>query len=126
MHKALILLAHGSTDPRWAEPFEAIVARVAGRAPDVAVRLAYLEKMSPDLERAAEDARAGGAEELVIVPLFLAQGGHVRADIPRLVARVQARHPELRIDVRDAAGEVAAIQDALAEYCLASLGAGDG
>jgi sirohydrochlorin ferrochelatase len=29
----LILFAHGARDPRWAEPFEAVAARMCARGP---------------------------------------------------------------------------------------------
>ena len=32
MPHGLILFAHGARDPRWAEPFEAVAARVRERA----------------------------------------------------------------------------------------------
>ena len=31
--EAIVLFAHGARDPRWAEPFEAIAARIRAAAP---------------------------------------------------------------------------------------------
>ena len=115
---ALILLAHGSSDPQWAEPFEAIAKEVRARLPGTPVLLAYLERMAPDLRAAATAAIAGGATEVVIVPLFLAQGGHVRGDLPRLVAEVRGTVPGIRAVLCPAAGEAHAVQAALAAYCV--------
>ena len=42
MIRAIVLFAHGARDPRWAQPFEAIAARVRAAAPDCRVALAYL------------------------------------------------------------------------------------
>ena len=33
MGQAIVLFAHGARDPRWAEPFEAVAARVRATAP---------------------------------------------------------------------------------------------
>ena len=54
MKTGLILFAHGSRDPRWAEPFEAILEAIRARSPALPVRLAFLELMSPDLAAAAD------------------------------------------------------------------------
>ncbi|MDQ6621622.1 MAG: cobalamin biosynthesis protein CbiX, partial [Pseudomonadota bacterium] len=47
---ALVLFAHGSRDAQWAEPFERIAALVRAAAPGVRLRVAYLERMAPDLD----------------------------------------------------------------------------
>jgi hypothetical protein len=60
MTQGLILFAHGARDPRWAEPFEAVAARVAAQRPGVAVRLAFLELMTPDLPQAGAELVAAG------------------------------------------------------------------
>ena len=49
MTQGLILFAHGARDPRWAAPFEDMAARLRARRPALALRLAYLEFMAPDL-----------------------------------------------------------------------------
>ena len=55
MRQGLILLAHGARDPRWREPFERLADRVREKRPDVAVSLAFLELMAPDLLAAGEE-----------------------------------------------------------------------
>ena len=54
MKPGLILFAHGSRDPRWAEPFESVRAALSRTEPGLAVRLAYLEFMAPTLDDAAD------------------------------------------------------------------------
>ena len=46
---AVILFAHGAREPEWAQPFESISDRL--RAAGMTVELAFLEVMSPSLER---------------------------------------------------------------------------
>lgn len=117
--EALILLAHGSRDPRWAEPFAAIRARVAAALPATPVVLAYLETMQPDLAAAVSAVRDHGARGVCVVPLFLGQGGHVRDDVPRSVAELARRYPEVSLRVAGAAGEAPEVLDAIAAYCIA-------
>jgi sirohydrochlorin cobaltochelatase len=118
MTQALILFAHGARDPRWAEPFEAIAASLRKRAPDLAVRLAYLELMAPDLPAAADALVAEGATRIDILPLFLGTGGHVRRDLPPLVQGIGERHPGVDVRLHAAAGEAAPIQAALTDHAL--------
>jgi sirohydrochlorin cobaltochelatase len=114
---ALILFAHGARDPRWAEPFERILERVRVRVPERSPMLAYLELMAPDLATAIDVQARAGFTTIRIVPLFLGPGGHLRADIPRLVAEAHQLHPGIRIEVAAPAGESARVIDAIAAYC---------
>jgi sirohydrochlorin cobaltochelatase len=125
MPAGLVLFAHGARDPRWAEPFERLRDRVAGLAPQASVVLAFLELMSPDLETAAATLAAANCPTVLVVPVFLGQGGHVRQDLPRLLLQVAARHPDRSFRLAEAAGEDDAVLDALAAYCLRQLASGD-
>ena len=119
----LILFAHGARDARWAEPFERLRERVADAAPRARVALAYLEFMSPDVDTAAAALCDEGCRAIVMVPVFLGQGGHVRKDLPELLERIATRHPECRFRLVDAAGEDDGVLDAIAGYCVRQLGA---
>jgi len=116
---ALILFAHGARDPAWAIPFERVLARVGGRAPERAPMLAYLELMTPDLAAAIAAQAERGFNAIRIVPLFLGPGGHLRHDLPRIVDAARARHPGLEIELAGPAGEDRFVIEALADYCLA-------
>ena len=118
---ALVLLAHGSRDPRWAEPFVEVTRRVQARVPGVTVTLAFLESMTPDLSAAVGEQVARGARTVAVVPIFLGQGGHVRADIPRLVEAIGRAHPGVTLTVAQAAGEAPEVLEALAAYCAAQV-----
>ncbi|MEP7276909.1 MAG: CbiX/SirB N-terminal domain-containing protein, partial [Betaproteobacteria bacterium] len=119
--QGMILFAHGARDTRWAEPFERLKTRVEARRPDLAVALAYLEHLPPDLAAAAVALAARGALRVRIVPLFFGRGGHLRDDFPQHVARAQAAAPAVEIEITAAAGEDAAVVEALADFALANL-----
>ncbi|HEX6363315.1 MAG TPA: CbiX/SirB N-terminal domain-containing protein [Albitalea sp.] len=121
MKRGLLLFAHGARDPGWAQPFEAVVARVRERAPDVAVRLAFLDFMAPTLVEAGASLAAAGCGHVDVVPLFLGAGGHVRRDIPRLVDTLRAAHPAVQWTERPAIGELDSVIDAMAAASLAWL-----
>jgi sirohydrochlorin cobaltochelatase len=115
---AIILFAHGARDSRWAEPFLRVAERVRAAAPDLAVELAYLEHLAPTLEEAARRLVHGGAREIRVVPLFLGRGGHLRVEVPRLVATAAAALPDVTIALLHPAGDDDAVIDALAAFCL--------
>jgi sirohydrochlorin cobaltochelatase len=121
MARGLILFAHGARDPGWAQPFEALAARVRELAPDTPVRLAFLELMQPDLDAAAADLIATGVDALRIVPIFFGQGGHLRRDLPERVDALRAKHPGTTFDCAPPAGEDDAVVDAIADFCVRGL-----
>jgi sirohydrochlorin cobaltochelatase len=123
MPDGLLLFAHGARDARWAEPFLRLRQKVCRASPETRVALAYLEFMTPDLDAAIADLSAAGCRDIAMVPVFLGQGGHLRDDLPNLLQRVAARHPECRIRLAVAAGEDDGVLDAIATYCLRHLGA---
>lgn len=118
MSRAIVLLAHGSPDPAWIRPVEAVAERLRALAPGP-VEVATLER-GPDLAAACERVAAAGAREVKVVAVFLSGGGrHVRSDIPELVARVQRERPELRVELAGPAlGDEPEVLDALAAAAL--------
>lgn len=119
--RGLLLFAHGARDARWAEPFEAVVRRVSEREPAAQVRLAFLELMSPSIAEAGRALAQAGCERVDIVPLFLGAGGHVRKDIPALVASLASAWPRVHWRVQPAVGEHPLLVEAMAEIALGAL-----
>ena len=123
MPAGLILFAHGARDARWAEPFQRLRDRVGRAATGTQVILAYLEMMAPDLDSASDTLVAAGCQAILVVPVFLGQGGHVRQDLPLLLRNAATRHPGCRFRLAEAAGEDDVVLDAIAAYCLRQLAA---
>ena len=124
MRDALVLFAHGSRDPEWVRPFEALRESVARQTPGIAVALAYLEACEPDLSRSIRALAGQGIESIRVLPLFLAMGKHLRNDIPALAARVAAEFPALRIEFLPALGETPEFADALGRIALRAAARG--
>ncbi len=112
--RGLLLFAHGARDPRWAEPFEDVARRVREQRPGVAVSLAFLELMTPDIASAGAMLAAAGCTSVAVVPLFLGAGGHVRKDIPALLDALRAAHPDVTWTLTPAVGELAPVIAAMA------------
>ncbi len=116
--QGLIVLAHGARDPAWAAPFERVVALVQQARPQWAVALAYLEFMAPDLLDAGAQMAAAGCRHVTILPAFLGAGGHVRKDVPRLLAELHTRHPAVHWHLAAAVGEHPLLVQAMVEIAL--------
>ena len=112
--EGLILFAHGARDPRWALPFLAVAEQVRALRPDTEVRLAFLELMPPDLPSVGDELAQRGCVRITVVPLFLGAGGHVRRDLPALVAALAERHAHVDFRLADAVGEDPGVVSALA------------
>jgi sirohydrochlorin ferrochelatase len=83
---ALILVAHGSRDPRAAATVEALAARVRASRANVDVAVAYLEHAQPRLHEALGTAYERGHREAVVAPLLLTAAYHSDIDLPRQLA----------------------------------------
>ncbi len=116
--RGTILLAHGSRDPEWRRPVLAVADLIRAMAPDVHVRCAYLELMTPDLATCVDELATLGASLITVLPLFFGMGKHAREDLPLLMAAAQVRHPDLVFDLRPAAGEQTAVIELLARIAL--------
>lgn len=79
---SLLAVAHGTADPSGLAEIRRLIIRVQSRRPDVPVRLAWLERAEPSLE----DMLAELTGPVVVVPLLLCTGYHVKVDIQRAVA----------------------------------------
>ena len=113
---ALILFAHGARDPEWANPMRRVRAAVGQRQPGQRVELAFLEFMAPTLGDCARALVAEGFDAIVVVPMFIAQGGHLKNDVPKLMDELRNAHPDVRFVLGPPVGEAEAMVQAMAAY----------
>jgi sirohydrochlorin cobaltochelatase len=111
---AIVLFAHGARDPDWARPFRQLVAELGERLPGERIVLAFLELMQPSLPDCAAALYADGVRSLRVVPVFFGAGGHLKEDLPKIVAQIRARHADLAISVDAPIGEQPAVIAAIA------------
>jgi sirohydrochlorin cobaltochelatase len=116
--RAIILFAHGARDPEWARPFHRIQALIRTRLPGTPIELAFLEMMKPNLSSAIDAVVAQGVTAITVVPLFMAQGGHLREDVPRLIQQIKQSHPSVAVSLTSPIGEVEAILHQIAEWVV--------
>lgn len=119
--KGLVLFAHGARDPEWAEPFHAIAARVTAKRQDLSVKLAFLEFQTPALPDAIAGLVIDGHTVIHVAPLFMAQGGHLKHDVPELLAGIRSRHPGLKLELLPAIGDVPDLRNAIADWLTSTV-----
>ena len=119
MTNGIILFAHGSRDPQWRLPIEAVAAQISQRQPGALVRCAYLELCLPSLPDAAIDLIAAGARKIRVFPVFLGVGKHAREDLPLLINDIRAAHPDLIVELLPTAGESDKLISLMADIALA-------
>jgi sirohydrochlorin ferrochelatase len=116
----LVLVAHGSSDPRFDQAVQAVASRVRELRPRLEVRVGYLEHGPPTVA----DVASGG----VLVPLLLASGFHVLRDLPSQApgaVLTTAVGPDARLAVALAGRLREAGYGGAAPVLLAAAGSGD-
>lgn len=121
MSEALILFAHGARDPVWAEPIRRVQAAIQALDPAARVEVAFLEFIAPTLKDCAARLVAEGFRRIVVLPMFIAQGGHLKQDVPKILAALHTDHPDVRFELAGAVGETDTVVRAMASAALALL-----
>ncbi len=122
MKQAVVLFAHGARDPAWAGSVRRLAATIAETAPDLVVEVAFLELMEPRLDEAIDRLVESGVRQVRVVPVFLAEGGHLKRDVPVLIDAARDRHPGCELLLVRAVGEDEGVIRAMAAYALAGSG----
>lgn len=119
MKQGIVVLGHGSR----ASVGEAnqVVFQVSGmikaRVGHDLVETAIMNRKSelPTIEDAVKKLVARGADRIVIVPMFFADGMHIRHDIPEEIAALTAELPGVTVTMAGHIGADSRIADILLE-----------
>ena len=114
----VVVFAHGSRDPLWRAPIEAVARGIAERDPQALVASAYLELCAPDMPTAVADLVARGATAVRVLPLFFGMGKHAREDLPEIMKDLAERHPGVQLEQLPTAGEDPRLTALLAQIAL--------
>ncbi|WP_405883378.1 sirohydrochlorin chelatase [Streptomyces sp. NBC_01384] len=87
----LLVIAHGSRDPRHAATVHALVRRVRARRPGLRVETGFLDFNIPSVQGVLESLAAEDVREVVALPLLLTRAFHAKADIPAVLREAPAR-----------------------------------
>ena len=119
--RGIVLFAHGSRDPLWHKPIEAVAAHIATLSPLTPVVCAYLELSTPDLPTVTRSLLDRGVRDITILPMFLGVGRHAREDLPGLVVELQSTYPEAQFTLKAAVGEDTRLVQLMAQIALEGL-----
>jgi len=100
----LIIVAHGSHDPSWRASVESVAESLQADFGTESLQLAYMDCAPPTLDDVVSEAVRKGELRIRVLPLFLANEGHVDRDIRPIVEKVRASHPSAEIDLLPAVG----------------------
>lgn len=118
----VILFAHGSRDPLWRLPIDAVAQRMSEQWPEMRVAVAFLELTEPDLPHTVEALMKQGVSRIRIVPMFLGVGRHAREDLPQLVHGLEQAYPQMDFELLPAIGEHPAMTALMADIAAGPLG----
>jgi sirohydrochlorin ferrochelatase len=96
MKTGVILLGHGSRREEANDEIRQIGQMVMEGDQDGCYEVAFLSFASPSLTDAAEDLIARGLDSIVVVPIFLVTGNHIKRDIPSKLLLLKTSHPEVK------------------------------
>jgi sirohydrochlorin ferrochelatase len=105
-HPALLAISHGTASPEGQASIQALVDGVARRLPEVTVRLGHVDVQQPDVAASLAGLADG---PVIIVPLLLSAGYHVRIDL-----REQSAHRD-DVTITPALGPDPRLADILAD-----------
>ncbi|NIM51965.1 MAG: cobalamin biosynthesis protein CbiX [Gemmatimonadales bacterium] len=121
----LILVAHGSRDPKWRASVESMADSLQAAVGPDKVRLAYMDHTPPALDEVVSEAVQRGVARVRVLPLFLADEGHVDRDIRPIVDRLRETHQSAEIELLPALAQHGTFKEFLAKLALEETGSNE-
>jgi sirohydrochlorin cobaltochelatase len=90
---ALLVVGHGSRDPRGAREFHDLLGLVRRRDPSLTVEGGFIELSRPPISECVDRLAEQDARDVAAVPLMLLAAGHAKDDIPATLVREKLNHP---------------------------------
>ncbi len=99
--RALLIISHGSRKAQSNSEVQKLADRIDSLLKDEfeIVSSAFLELAEPSVPKAIDLCIQEGADEILILPYFLAAGRHVAQDIPEIVKTSKNKHPSTSITI---------------------------
>jgi sirohydrochlorin cobaltochelatase len=114
----LIIVAHGSLDPNWRASVESLAESLEADVGPDRVRLAYMDHTPPTLDDVVSEAVQKGVGRVRVLPLFLANEGHVDRDIRPEVDRLRKTHRSVEFELMPAVGQHRSFREMLAKIAV--------
>lgn len=119
--KGILIVDHGSIKHEANSMLRSMAEMIQTMTgPDVVVRYAHMELAEPNIAAGFTSCVEAGATDVTVFPYMLSPGRHSTSDIPRMVADVARRFPQVSFSVTPAFG----LHEKLAEVVLERAGVG--
>ncbi|KGL39482.1 hypothetical protein BMT55_06300 [Listeria newyorkensis] len=95
--RAIIYIGNGTQLAEGNAEFRTFIAEIRKKRPETIQELGFLKMSYPTIEIACEKAIAAGADELIVVPVFLFSATNIKYEIPKILDSLTMKHPEITI-----------------------------
>ncbi|MFC1665174.1 sirohydrochlorin chelatase [Pseudomonadota bacterium] len=119
--KALLLVAHGSNNQNSNNEICQLLQAFRSTCHGFEmVEYAFLELGEPNIGTAVMHIIRLGADEIIVLPYFLAKGNHITRDIAKIVSELQDIYPGTSIEILPHIGASTKMLDLLLEHVNAN------
>ena len=101
---ALLIVGHGTRDPRGVKEFHELMDLMRERNPSLPLEGGFIELSRPPISECVDRLAEDGAHRVAAVPLMLLAAGHAKDDIPATLVREKMTHPEMNFQYGRALG----------------------
>ena len=101
---ALLIVGHGTRDPRGVKEFHELMDLLRERNPQLPVEGGFIELSRPPIGECVDRLAEIGVSRVAAVPLMLLAAGHAKDDIPATLVREGMSHPEMSFQYGRALG----------------------
>lgn len=96
-NKAILICGHGSKNKSSTNAFLGLFSTIKSEYATYQVEYGFIEYSLPSIENKLEELIKSGIKEIVIVPIILFTGVHIKYDIPFIINEARKKHPDVRI-----------------------------
>lgn len=118
---ALVLLAHGSDEPKVVAVARALRDLMAKARPSLTVALAFIDHCGDDAAQVVKTLATGGTQEIVFLPLDLARAIESSPEAVSLLTAQRAAHPGVAMTLARPLGPAAELLNILDERLRSAL-----
>ncbi len=114
----ILLISHGSPRDEANDAFTKLVENVAARVDCENVLPTFFSIKRPNILDQVDKLVGSGIDHIVMMPYFLGNGQHIRADIPARLKECQEKYPDLEIEFLPTLQGEPGIEDILTERIM--------
>ena len=120
MHKALLLIAHGSRRTSSNQEIIDLAQKIANATSEFDhVKGCFLEMAEPSINAAIDELVEQKIEHIYVLPYFLAAGRHVIEDVPEFIDKAKKQHPQVKFELISYFGSSENIVSSILTHALA-------